>query len=541
MSVLNPISVNRLTFVLALFFVAVFNVPFFTIVKQGLENQAHVDPLFVATIPIFLISALGILFSLFSFKYILKPFFIVLLLCSSGVFFAAFKYGVVFDTGMIENTFQTNSAEALTYVNWASILNLLLTGVLPAVLLYRTQIAYKPMGKELAYKALYIIANVLIIVVIAFFYMQNYLAFGRNNDEIKRYIVPTYFVGSAAKYINQHYLQKPLEYQKLGTDAKQVKPAGETKPRLMVLVVGETARAQNYQYYGYDRPTNVYTKEISPLIFSDVSSCGTATAVSLPCMFSRMSREDYDSRAAKAQDTAVDVLNHAGVKVQWFDNDSGCKGVCDRVENKLIALNADPKLCDGQFCQDQVLLDELKQALLQPNNGQDRLIVLHIIGSHGPTYYLRYPDQYRRFTPDCQRSDIQNCSREQLTNTYDNTILYTDYIVSQVVEQLKGRSIDYDTAMMYLSDHGESLGEKGMYLHGSPYAIAPSEQTRVPWMAWFSKQFKQQLGLNEDCLAKEAAAKSVSHDNLFDTLLGLFDVSSKVYRPELDLIALCRR
>ncbi|HCD12248.1 DUF1705 domain-containing protein, partial [Shewanella sp.] len=213
MSVLNPISVNRLTFVLALFFVAVFNVPFFTIVKQGLENQAHVDPLFVATIPIFLISILGILFSLFSFKYILKPFFIVLLLCSSGVFFATFKYGVVFDTGMIENTFQTNSAEAMTYVNWASILNLLLTGALPALLLYRIQVDYKPLGKELVYKALYIIANLLIIVVIAFFYMQNYLAFGRNNDEIKRYIVPTYFVGSAAKYINQHYLQKPLEYQ----------------------------------------------------------------------------------------------------------------------------------------------------------------------------------------------------------------------------------------------------------------------------------------------------------------------------------------
>lgn len=196
---------------------------------------------------------------------------------------------------------------------------------------------------------------------------------------------------------------------------------------------GETARSMSYQYYGYDKPTNAHTQDQGLIVFKDTHSCGTATAVSLPCMFSRMGREDYDSRRAYAQDTAVDVLDHGGIKVQWFDNDSGCKGVCDQVENITIDLNSDPKLCTGQYCFDQVLLNKLDEALANAER-KDTVIVLHVIGSHGPTYFLRYPAEHRKFTPDCQRSDIQNCSEDELMNTYDNSILYTDYIISEVVK-----------------------------------------------------------------------------------------------------------
>ncbi|MFQ6372352.1 phosphoethanolamine transferase [Shewanella sp. YIC-542] len=540
--VLKSLSTNRVTFILALFFVTVFNIPFFSIVKHGLENQSHVDPFFVATIPVFMVAALGFLFSVFSIKYLLKPFFIVLILLSSSVFFAAYKYGVVFDTGMIENTFQTNSAEAFTYVNWASIGNFLLTGLLPAWLLYKADIVYQPLTKELLHKVIFMVANLAVVLLIAFGFMQNYASFVRNNDQIKHYIVPTYFIGSASKYVYQNYLQTPITYQQLGTDATVVKSAAAAseKPKLLVLVVGETARAMNYEYYGYQRPTNAYTKDLGLIAFDKVRSCGTATAVSLPCMFSRMDRKNYNGRRAKAQDTAVDVLHHAGVNVLWVENDSGCKGVCDRVPSYTINVDMDSALCDGEFCQDQVMVDKLDEVLSAKDLPlQDRLIVLHIVGSHGPTYYRRYPEQHRKFTPDCPRSDIQNCSHDELVNTYDNTILYTDYVLSEVVKRLQQQQ-RYAPAMMYLSDHGESLGEKGLYLHGTPYSIAPAEQTTVPWLTWMSDSYAASNGLQSHCLDGLQLRRGYSQDNLFDTLLGLFNVNSSVYQSQKDIFRQCR-
>ncbi|MGI2194736.1 phosphoethanolamine transferase [Shewanella baltica] len=535
----KTLSVNRFTFITALFYVCIFNIPLFGIIKKGIEKQPDVDPIFIATMPLFLAFALSFVFSLFTVKYLVKPFFIILTLLSSSVFFAAYQYNVVFDYGMIENTFQTNHAEALMYVNFASIMNMVLTGILPAYLIYKADIQYQPFFKELLHKVLFMLAMLAGLGIIAFFYFQDYAAFGRNNDELKRYIVPTYFIGAASKYINVHYLQTPIEYQQLGLDAKNVSANPNGKPNLLVLVVGETARSMNYQYYGYDKPTNAHTQDQGLIVFKDTSSCGTATAVSLPCMFSRMGREDYDSRRAYAQDTAVDVLNHGGIKVQWFDNDSGCKGVCDQVENITIDLNSDPELCTGQYCFDQVLLNKLDEALATAER-KDTVIVLHVIGSHGPTYFLRYPPEHRKFTPDCQRSDIQNCSQDELMNTYDNTILYTDYIISEVVKKLQNQQDKFDPAMLYLSDHGESLGEKGMYLHGAPYSIAPIEQTSIPMLAWVSEDFSKDNHLDMACLAEHAAKGGFSHDNLFDSLLGLMNVKTEVYQPKLDIFASCR-
>ncbi|MXR67421.1 phosphoethanolamine--lipid A transferase [Shewanella sp. JBTF-M18] len=535
----KSLSVNQFTLITSLFYVFVFNIPLFGIVRQGIEKQAEVNYLFIATIPLFLILALSFIFSLFSVKYLLKPFFIVVTLISSSVFFAALQYGVVFDYGMIENTVQTNSAEALTYLNWSSVLNFTLTGLLPAWLIYKADIAYKPFVRELAHKLAFMGTMLAGIAVIGFFYYQNYVAFGRNNDQMKRYIVPTYAIGSMIKYVKVNYFQEPLVYKVQGQDAKNLTQDKNGKPNLVVLVVGETARAQNYEYYGYNKPTNAHTKAYEMIAFRDTESCGTATAVSLPCMFSSMDREEYDARRAKAQDTAMDVLSHAGISLEWLDNDSGCKGVCDRVKHINIDLNSDPELCDGHYCYDQVLLNELDKRLAQ-GVSQDTLIVLHIIGSHGPTYYLRYPEAHRKFEPDCQRSDIQNCSDEELINTYDNTILYSDYIVAQVISRLQAQGANADTAMLYLSDHGESLGESGMYLHGAPYAIAPEEQIKIPMLAWLSDEFAKENAIDKQCLRDHAAGGGFSHDNLFSSLLGLMNVSTQVYRKEMDLFATCR-
>ncbi len=457
---------------------------------------------------------------------------------SSLVFYASMKYGVIFDRNMIQNIADTTQAEALSYFNLNAIIYFILTGVFPCLLIFKANITYHALCKELLNKLLYLVISLVAIFIILGIFYQNYAAFGRNNDNLKRLIIPSYAVASTIKYINNHYFSKPIPYQQLGADAVVINAKG-TKPNLIVMVLGETARAKNDAYFGYNRLTNAYTRKLGLLAFQNTSSCGTATAISVPCMFSHLNRSDYALKKAQSQDTVLDVLSYAKINVQWFDNDSGCKGVCNKVKHEMIIKAQFPKECTSASCFDEALLTPLKKALSEAKK-QNIFIVLHLMGSHGPTYYLRYPKAFRQFIPDCQRSDIQNCSKQELINTYDNTILYTDYILSKVVENIKQYNSTFNTGMLYMSDHGESLGEKGLYLHGAPYSLAPNEQTHIPFLSWFSDTFYQQNRLSQFCLESVAEKGGFSHDNLFDSLLGIFNVKTKEYLASKDIFSQCR-
>lgn len=529
-----------LTLLLASYFTLILNYPFFRESWKVLNSIENVKTGFIVSIPLFVLFALNILFSLFTIKYLSKPIFIALVLSSSLVAYAGLTYGTVFDYGMIKNSAQTNMSEASSYLNPSLIICFLLTGIIPAFLIARTKIIYRPLLKEVLTKFAVISLSLLGLLIIAFFYYQDYASVGRNNKFLQKYIVPTQYTWSGYKYVKETYFTTPLVYQQLGLDAKKTVPPTVTKPQMTVMVLGETARAMNYQYNGYSRDTNRFTAPEGLISFRHVSSCGTATAVSVPCMFSFMGRKNYDESRAETQDNVLDVIHRAGLNVQWIDNDSGCKGVCARVPTLNIDIKTKSPLCDGTYCFDEIMLPELKR-LLAEAKGKDTLIALHLIGSHGPTYYRRYPASHRIFTPDCERSDIQNCSHDELVNTYDNTIAYTDYMLSQVIALLKANSSEYNTSMLYMSDHGESLGEKGLYLHGTPYALAPEEQTHVPGLLWLSDNYAKEKQIDTDCLRKEAQSKQVSQDYLSHSLLSLTGVATSTYKPELDLISGCRR
>lgn len=529
-----------LTLLLASYFTLILNYPFFRESWKVLNSIENVKTGFIVSIPLFVLFALNILFSLFTIKYVSKPIFIALILTSSLVAYAGLTYGTVFDYGMIKNSAQTNMSEASSYLNPSLIICFLLTGLIPTFLIARTKIVYRPLLKEVLTKFAVISLSLLGLLIIAFFYYQDYASVGRNNKFLQKYIVPTQYVWSGYKYVKETYFTTPLVYQQLGLDAKKAVPPTVTKPQMTVMVLGETARAMNYQYNGYSRDTNRFTAPEGLISFRHVSSCGTATAVSVPCMFSFMGRKNYDESRAETQDNVLDVIHRAGLNVQWIDNDSGCKGVCARVPTLNIDIKTKSPLCDGTYCFDEIMLPELKR-LLAEAKGKDTLIALHLIGSHGPTYYRRYPASHRIFTPDCERSDIQNCSHDELVNTYDNTIAYTDYMLSQVIALLKANSSEYNTSMLYMSDHGESLGEKGLYLHGTPYALAPEEQTHVPGLLWLSDNYAKEKQIDTDCLRKEAQSKQVSQDYLSHSLLSLTGVATSTYKPELDLISGCRR
>jgi lipid A ethanolaminephosphotransferase len=331
---------------------------------------------------------------------------------------------------------------------------------------------------------------------------------------------------------------KPREA--IGLDAKPGPSwATRSKPMVVVLVVGETVRAANWGLNGYARQTTPQLAALPELInFRDVGSCGTNTEVSLPCMFAPVGRRSYDEARIRSSEGLLQVLARAGVAVHWRDNQSGCKGVCDGLSNDTVqSLNA-PGLCSDGRCLDEGLLFGLDARLAQAKGTQ--LLVLHMLGNHGPSYFRRYPVAFARFTPACENDDLQHCTREEIVNAYDNALLYTDHVLAQLIGQLKARSGSVDSALIFVSDHGESLGENRLFLHGMPYAIAPEVQTKVPLVMWMSDGFRSASALDAGCL-RQRAQGSVQHDHLFHTLLGLLDVRTSLYDSAWDFGAGCRQ
>jgi len=157
---------------------------------------------------------------------------------------------------------------------------------------------------------------------------------------------------------------------------------------------------------------------------------------------------------------------------------------------------------------------------------------LHQMGNHGPAYYKRYPKEFETFTPVYKTNQLEDCSKISLNNTYDNIILYTDYFLNEAISLLKNNDKNFQTSLLYVSDHGESLGENGLYLHGLPNFIAPDNQRHVPAFVWFGEQFDS---VNISVL-RQNSTKKYTHDYIFHTLLGLMNVNTAIYNQKLDLM-----
>ncbi|HHQ4611679.1 MCR-3-related phosphoethanolamine--lipid A transferase [Aeromonas veronii] len=532
------IKVVPFVLLLALVFAFLLNWPVLLHFYDILSNIEHFKIGFVVSIPFLLVAALNFVFMPFSIRFLMKPFFAFLFVTGSIASYTMMKYRVLFDGDMIQNIFETNQSEAFAYVNAPIIIWVLLTGLLPAALIFFVKIEYASTWyKGIAQRLLSMFFSLVIVGIIAALYYQDYASIGRNNQTLNREIVPANFMYSTSKYLYRRYMAEPIPFVTLGDDATRV--TKKDKPTLMFLVVGETARGKNFSMNGYEKDTNPFTSKSGGVIsFNDVRSCGTATAVSVPCMFSNMGRKEFDDNRARNSEGLLDVLQKTGISIFWKENDGGCKGVCDRVPNIEIKPKDHPKFCDKNTCYDEVVLQDLDSEIAQMKG--DKLVGFHLIGSHGPTYYKRYPDAHRQFTPDCPRSDIENCTDEELTNTYDNTIRYTDFVIAEMIAKLKTYEDKYNTALLYVSDHGESLGAMGLYLHGTPYKFAPDDQTRVPMQVWMSPGFTKEKGVDMACLQQKAADTRYSHDNIFSSVLGIWDVKTSVYEKGLDIFSQCR-
>ena len=533
-------SAAKLCFITATYVSLCLNLSFTGKVLDIAGTQTEMSALFLLSVPAVLIALLNIAFLPFSSRYSIKPALIFIVVTSAMFNYGAFHYGVIFDDNMFRNFAETDTTESAAYLSFSLLATLLLTGVLPAYLIAKTDITKNSFKKEALMRMASVGISVFLVGFVAFFYFQDYVSIGRNNTVLRKSVIPLYPYKMAYKFIRKDYFQKPVVFRQLALDATHTPPETARK-KLVVLILGETQRSMNYSLYGYTRKTNTFTENLGLTVFQDVTSYGTATAQSVPYIFS-MTPENYDADDEKNQDNIIDVANRTGIALRWLDNNGGCKGVCDRVDfedmRKVYADRAE--FCRGNDgCYDSLFIEDLqKQIDTLPD--QDALIVMHIMGSHGPSYWQRYPETHRKFTPDCPKNDIQHCTTEELVNTYDNTIYYADDVMAQTIALLQKTSDSRDTSMLFLSDHGESLGEKGLYLHGMPRALAPIEQRSVPMMLWLSDGFAAQQNINRDCLLKTAAPMPIDNANLSDSLMGLLDIKSSLYTKEADYIAPCR-
>jgi len=530
------LSRPTLTLLASLWLVALANFPFWRSVWQAEVGLRADNFLFLLSLSLFVLAWVYLLLSLLTWGRATKAVLGGVLLISAAVSYFANTFGMVLDDIMIANIVQTHTAEAVDLMSWRLWAWLLVFGVLPALLIARARVVRGPWTRELGVKALGMAAAAACLAIILFVHYQHFASLLRNHRELRLMLVPHNVVAAVHGHLKR-YLAAPIVLEVVGADASRAVAAAHTgKHTLTVVMVGETARAANFSLNGYQRPTNPELARQDVLSFADVSACGTSTAVSLPCMFLDVGRDGFHGTLALRREGLLDVLQRAGISVQWRDNNSGCKGICDRVPHEDLSNLQVPGLCRDGECYDEILLHGLQTYL--DNLDRDAVIVLHMKGSHGPAYFKRYPPAFEVFTPVCNTIQLDRCSRQGIVNAYDNTLRYTDHVLSLTIDLLRRNAQRFDTAMLYVSDHGESLGENGLYLHGIPYALAPREQVHVPMLLWLSEGVRERLSIDTACL-EARRREPLSHDNLYHSVLGLSSVRTAIYRPERDLLRGC--
>jgi lipid A ethanolaminephosphotransferase len=544
----HPLS---LLLVLASWLSTLGNVPLWRAMWALTDNHGLRTWLGLVGMFLIVLSVTTVLLSLLVWPRWRKPAGVLLLMVAAANSYFMFTYGVVIDPTMMANTVQTDVREVRDLLSW-SMLGVLVLGVLLPGWWWWRQPVQKLPARRLVWRQVGLAAvATLLLLVVVWASFQDLASTMRNQKSMRYMLNPFNTLYASARMVVGQTAQARMPLQTIGQDAVLVRASGSSQqPPLIVLVVGETVRAANFGLAGYARDTTPQLRQLQGsgelAYFADVSSCGTNTQVSVPCMFSHMGREAY-AKNDTPYENLLDVLQRAGMQVLWLDNQSGCKGVCDRVPNSNTVVSTldmkDPALCPGGECFDEVMLRALPERLAELDKARGSgpaaagtVVVLHQMGNHGPAYYKRTPADMKVFQPECRSNVLQDCPAQNIVNAYDNAVRYTDHLLAQTVRWLKSQP--RPTAMLYVSDHGESLGEKGLYLHGMPYVMAPQEQTHVPMVMWLSKPLQSQLGWDSACWQKQVAER-ISHDNLFHSVLTLAQVKTRWQKPELDVFAAC--
>jgi len=483
------------------------------------------------------------LLTLVCWRWTLKPAVMLSLVSTALGGYFMLNYGVVIDPTMMVNVMQTHPQEVRDLITWQLVVALLLVALLPAIWLWKVQLRHLSLAQSVLTNVLTLSGALALTLVVLLLVFQDFSSLMRNHTQLRYLINPLNSFFSAGYLAFEPVERGATQPQPIAADVRLgASYAKQSRPPLLILVLGETARSANFGVNGYARATTPGLANENIASYRKAWSCGTSTAASVPCMFSPLGREAYEKRTVN-QENLMDALQQAGLAVLWIDNQSGCKGACDRIPSVVTSSQHVSGLCEGGECFDEIMLQDLDkriEGLSAERRARGVVVVMHQMGSHGPAYAKRSPARFKRFLPECTDKALQQCSQQQIVNAYDNSIAYTDFFLTSVIGWLKQRGQSHATAMMYVSDHGESLGENNLYLHGMPFAIAPDVQKQVPWISWLSPEMQTRQALTTECL-KGRADEPISHDHYFHSVLGLLDVHTAIYRSELDIFGPCRR
>jgi lipid A ethanolaminephosphotransferase len=538
------LTVEQLMLAAALYWAVVANGGFLSGV---LARRSWDDPAtwgFGLAMGVLLVALHVLLMALVANRWTVKPLLCLMLPVAAAASCYIDTFGIYLDPSMLRNVLRTEPAEAAELLNPSLWWHLLWVAGLPMLLLRWVRVRRHPWGRATLERAGWIVAAAVVTLGAVLVVFQSFSSLMRQHKELRYLITPANAVWSTGRVWVADARGAARRREPMGLDAAPgASWAQRKRPMVAVLVVGETTRAANWGLDGYGRQTTPELARLPVVNFTDVTACGTNTEVSLPCMFAPVGRRDHDEARIRGQQSLLHVLARAGVAVHWRDNQSGCKGVCEGLPGDTVASQRVPALCpEGERCLDEGLIHDLDARLDAASGTQ--LWVFHMLGNHGPSYFRRYPPRHAQFLPDCRSDDLKDCPVEHIVNAYDNAVLYTDEILARAIRSLAVRADQIDSALLYVSDHGESLGENGLFLHGMPYAIAPQVQKKVPMVMWTSAGFGPAAGMADGCLEqalRRQAASPVAHDHLFHTLLGWLDVRTSLYRRLWDLSAACRR
>lgn len=537
----HPLSLSA---ILALWLTTIGNLALWTAIWRLPETQGLRALVTMISLGLLVLALTMVLLALIVWPRWRKPVGLVLLFTVTSTSYFMLTYGVVIDPSMLRNVLYTDTREVRDLLSGGMLVALALGVLLPGWWWWRQEVRKITLRRLLSQQLGVAAAALLAVAMLTWANFQDLASLMRNHKPLRYMVNPYNTLYAAGRNAVGQAAQVSQPLQPIGEDAvlRDTGDGSTDKAPLIVLIVGETARAANFAIGGYDRDTTprleALQKQGQLVYYPRVSSCGTNTQDSVPCMFSHQGRDEFQASNVRYENL-LDLLQKVGLAVLWIDNQSGCKGVCDRIPS-VNTSNLDlPGVCRGGECQDEVMLRELPArvaGLDAQRRARGTVVVLHQMGSHGPAYFKRPPDAHKKFLPECDKAALQNCSREQIVNAYDNSILYTDFLLAETIQWLQARK--GPTALLYVSDHGESLGEKGLYLHGIPYQMAPSEQTHVPMVLWMSRAMELRQGLDVGCL-RNTADRSLSHDNLFHTVLSLAQVRTTLYQPRLSVLEDC--
>lgn len=486
-------------------------------------------------------------------KVVFRTLLILFAALGATAFVASTIYATIFTPDMVRNFIATDVREASAYFGLRTVL-LWTTAFVPAAFVgllieghpeAHSESKSRRMVTRAVKTAGLTLAGIALGMAAFMTVFQAFSGVMRSEKQI-RYLIAPYNIAWSTVRTLTYDASPDADRPRVIVDTDAVATVVPTKPALFVVLVGETTRAANWQLSGYGRETTPLlakmVKDEGVISFPAVSSCGTSTDVSLPCMLARIGRSDYDRQRIISEEALPGLLQRVGMNVLWIDNQSGCKGTCAGVPNRDV--EPDPENCPNGQCLDTVFVKETEKALeaaLKGDVSKPTVLFLHMYGQHGPAYYVSSKEENKVWKPECRQPDLTSCPKEQIVNAFDNSVLTTDRTVAGVMEVLMKaeREGKASGAVVFIPDHGESLGEGGLFLHGAPYLIAPKEQTTVPMTVWVGDSFAKDFGVDVAAIrakAEENAVKpgSVTHEHLYASIMSMLGVKGSTYRAAWD-------